>query len=169
MKSVQTLSYFWSVFSRIRTEYGPEITLYLDTFQVVYATYIVSCQKNQNLQLFGWFFFIKIWIPNTNQPSQTILNAHTPWSTIVESEGNFWMKFASIVISIPQGSIILGFAYENDELSISEKSSIKSVHMSNFSDPYFNALSLNTVIYRIRTLFTDCFRSFKTRDCFQPV
>ena len=115
------------------------------------------------------FFFIKIWIPNTNQPSQTILNAHTPWSTIVESEGNFWMKFASIVISIPQGSIILGFAYENDELSISEKSPIKIVHMSNFSDPYFNALSLNTVIYRIRTLFTHCFRSFKTRDCFQPV
>ena len=32
VESVQVRSDFWSVFSRIRTEYGPEITLYLDTF-----------------------------------------------------------------------------------------------------------------------------------------
>ena len=49
MKSVQIQSYFWSVFSCIRTEYGdlpllslnigkhgPEITPYLDTFHVVF-------------------------------------------------------------------------------------------------------------------------------------
>ena len=48
VKSVQILSFFWSVFSRILTEYGylsvfspnagkygPEITPYLDTFQAV--------------------------------------------------------------------------------------------------------------------------------------
>ena len=51
LKSVQIRSYFWSVFSCIRTEYGdllrkslfspntgkhgPEITLYLDTFHAV--------------------------------------------------------------------------------------------------------------------------------------
>ena len=35
VKSVQIRSYFWSVFSRIRTEYGPEITPYLDTFHEV--------------------------------------------------------------------------------------------------------------------------------------
>ena len=51
LKSVQMRSYFWSVFSCIRTEYGdllrkslfspnagkhgPEITLYLDTFHAV--------------------------------------------------------------------------------------------------------------------------------------
>ena len=32
MKSAQIRSYFWSVFSRIRTEYGPEKTPYLDKF-----------------------------------------------------------------------------------------------------------------------------------------
>ena len=48
MKSVQIRSYFWSVFSRIRTEYGeifspnsgkygPEITPYLATFHAVYV------------------------------------------------------------------------------------------------------------------------------------
>ena len=55
MKSVQTLSYFWSVFSRIRTEYGPEITLYLDTFQVVYATHVMS--KEPKLATFWLIFF----------------------------------------------------------------------------------------------------------------
>ena len=35
MKSVQTRSFLWSVFSRIRTEYGPEETPYLDTFHAV--------------------------------------------------------------------------------------------------------------------------------------
>ena len=35
VKSVQIRSYFWSVFSCIRTEYGPEITPYLDTFHAV--------------------------------------------------------------------------------------------------------------------------------------
>ena len=32
VKSVQIRSFFWSVFSRIWTEYGPEKTPYLDTF-----------------------------------------------------------------------------------------------------------------------------------------
>ena len=35
VKSVQIRSYFWSVFSCIRTEYGPEKTPYLDTFNAV--------------------------------------------------------------------------------------------------------------------------------------
>ena len=35
LKNVQIRSYFWSVFSCIRTEYGPEITLYLDIFHEV--------------------------------------------------------------------------------------------------------------------------------------
>ena len=35
VKSVQIWSYFWSVFSRIRTKYGPEITPYLDTFRAL--------------------------------------------------------------------------------------------------------------------------------------
>ena len=34
-KSIQIRSYFWSVFSRIRTEYGPEITPYLDIFHAM--------------------------------------------------------------------------------------------------------------------------------------
>ena len=48
VKSVQIRSYFWSVFSRIQTEYGeifspnagkygPEITPYLATFHAVYV------------------------------------------------------------------------------------------------------------------------------------
>ena len=41
MKSVQIRSYFWSVFSSIRTEYGPEISLYLDTFHAVLITTIL--------------------------------------------------------------------------------------------------------------------------------
>ena len=52
MKSVQIPSFFWSVFSRIRTEYGdllfspnagkygPEKTPYLDTFHAVYPSTI---------------------------------------------------------------------------------------------------------------------------------
>ena len=35
VKSIQIRSFFWSVFSRIRTEYGPEKTPYLDTFHAV--------------------------------------------------------------------------------------------------------------------------------------
>ena len=39
VKSVQIRSFFWFVFSRIRTEYGPEKTPYLDIFHTVW-TYI---------------------------------------------------------------------------------------------------------------------------------
>ena len=39
VKSVQIRSFFWSVFSRIRTEYGPEKTPYLDP---VHAVVIIS-------------------------------------------------------------------------------------------------------------------------------
>ena len=37
VKSVQIGSFFWSVFSRIRTEHGPGKTPYLDTFYAVCA------------------------------------------------------------------------------------------------------------------------------------
>ena len=37
VKSVQIGSFFWSVFSCIRPEYGPEKTPYLDTFHAVYG------------------------------------------------------------------------------------------------------------------------------------
>ena len=37
VKSVQIRSFFWSVFSCIQTEYGPEKTPYLDTFRAVLA------------------------------------------------------------------------------------------------------------------------------------
>ena len=37
MKSVQIRSFLWAAFSRIRTEYEPEKTLYLDTFHAVLA------------------------------------------------------------------------------------------------------------------------------------
>ena len=43
VKCVQTRSFFWSVFSRIRTEYEPEKTPYLDSFQAV---------SNQNTLVF---------------------------------------------------------------------------------------------------------------------
>ena len=36
MKCFQIWSFFWSVFSRTRTEYGPEKILYLDTFHAVF-------------------------------------------------------------------------------------------------------------------------------------
>ena len=35
VKSVKMRSYFWSIFSRFWTEYGPEITPYLDIFRAV--------------------------------------------------------------------------------------------------------------------------------------
>ena len=38
VKSVQIWSYFWSVFLRIRSEYGPEITPYLELFHAVRTT-----------------------------------------------------------------------------------------------------------------------------------
>ena len=37
--------FFWSVFPRIRTEYGPEKTLYLDTFHAVIALGILNSTK----------------------------------------------------------------------------------------------------------------------------
>ena len=40
VKSVQIRSFLWSVFSRIRTEYGPEKTPYLDTFHDVKPSYV---------------------------------------------------------------------------------------------------------------------------------
>ena len=45
-KSVQIWSYFWSVCSCIRTEYGPEITPYLNTFHAVYITETCSSYSN---------------------------------------------------------------------------------------------------------------------------
>ena len=44
-KSVQIWSYFWSVCSCIRTEYGPEITPYLNTFHAVIVSVVVSFIK----------------------------------------------------------------------------------------------------------------------------
>ena len=48
VKSVQIRSFFWSVFSRIyiRTEYGPEKTPYLDTFHVLYATFLQELHQS---------------------------------------------------------------------------------------------------------------------------
>ena len=43
VKCVQIRSFFWFVFSRIRTEYGPEKTPYLDSFHAV---------SNQNTLVF---------------------------------------------------------------------------------------------------------------------
>ena len=37
MKSFQIRSFFWSVLYRIQSEYGPEITPYLDTFHTVFV------------------------------------------------------------------------------------------------------------------------------------
>ena len=80
--------------------------------------------------------------------------------------------FASIVITTPQGSIILYFVYENSQLSINEESPtfqcVKSVYITSFSGPYFTTLGLNTEIYRIGKLFDNCFPSCKTIDCFHP-
>ena len=42
VKSVQIRSFFWSVFSCIRIEYGPEITPYLDTFHAVWFALQIS-------------------------------------------------------------------------------------------------------------------------------
>ena len=41
VKSVQIRSCFWSVISCIWTEYGPEITLYLDTFHAVFFSVLL--------------------------------------------------------------------------------------------------------------------------------
>ena len=38
VKILQIRIFFWSVFSRIRTEYGPEKTPYLDTFHAVFMS-----------------------------------------------------------------------------------------------------------------------------------
>ena len=40
VKSVQIRSFFWSVFSRIPTEYGPEKTQYFDNFHAVQVSQI---------------------------------------------------------------------------------------------------------------------------------
>ena len=51
VKIVQIRSFFWSVFSRIRTEYGTEKALYLETFHAV------SCKdydSASNWHVEGW-------------------------------------------------------------------------------------------------------------------
>ena len=51
-KCVQTRSFFWSVFSRIRTEYGPEKIPYLDTFHAVFSfqCHFLSVRYQSNSQ-----------------------------------------------------------------------------------------------------------------------
>ena len=55
VKSVQIRSYFWSVSSRVRTEYGPEITPYLDTLSLRIQS---ECRKirTRNSSVFGYFW-----------------------------------------------------------------------------------------------------------------
>ena len=59
--------------------------------------------------------------------------------------------FAFIVITTPQGTIILWYLHENDKLSINVKSPIfqcvKSVPILSFCDLYFTMLGLNTDIF----------------------
>ena len=45
VKSVQIRSFFWSIFSYIRTEYGPEKTMYLDTFHAVFLAVVNAFAK----------------------------------------------------------------------------------------------------------------------------
>ena len=54
VKCVQLRSFFWSVFSRIRTEYGPEKTPYLDTFHAVFIEWIHNWFRNSmSMDLLG--------------------------------------------------------------------------------------------------------------------
>ena len=50
VKIFQIRIYFWSAFSCIRTEYGPEVTPYLDTFHAVIAgkVYETMSRNKQN-------------------------------------------------------------------------------------------------------------------------
>ena len=66
MKSVQTRSYFWSVFSCIQTEYGdllrkygPEKTPYLDTSRSVGNYNTVLALDNPELKRTPFFVFMK--------------------------------------------------------------------------------------------------------------
>ena len=67
MKSVQIRSNFWSVFSCIRTEYGPEITPYLYTFHAVlcfiykYMGQIIQEWTKKNLWETAFKKFEVIW------------------------------------------------------------------------------------------------------------
>ena len=104
---------------------------------------------------------------NSFTHTHTHTHRHTHTHTYIHTH-----MFASIVITTPQSSIILCFVNENNELSINAKypifQCVKSVRIPSFSGRYVTALlGLNTEIYRIRTLFTDCFRSCKTIDCCQ--
>ena len=52
VESVQVRSYFWSVFSCMRTEYGPEITPYLDTFYAVIGWVLLTEIKGELYSLY---------------------------------------------------------------------------------------------------------------------
>ena len=57
MKSVQIRSYSWSVISCIQTEYGPEITLHLDTFHAVLKlvyNYLQDWKQRRKTAFFFW-------------------------------------------------------------------------------------------------------------------
>ena len=58
VKSVQIRSYFWSAFSCILIEYGPEITPHLDIFQAE-SVWLISLSETKNivsLNTFSFFF-----------------------------------------------------------------------------------------------------------------
>ena len=71
VKSVQIRSFFWSVFSRIRTEYGPEKTPYLDTFDAM-----------QNLLFLSNYAWILNFLSAPLTAVLTNLNLHYPFSEI---------------------------------------------------------------------------------------
>ena len=68
-KSVQTRSFFWSVFSCIQTKYEPEKTPYLDTFHAVRVKHVFFINRSllsyyqTNLMMIGCDVFLLFGLP----------------------------------------------------------------------------------------------------------
>ena len=79
VNSVQIRSYFWFVFSCIRTEYGREITLYLDIFQVV-------SEKQNSFRPIVHFLFYCFLLTHF----KPLIPFYTPWKHKPEQEVFCW-------------------------------------------------------------------------------
>ena len=105
---VQIRSYFWSVFSCIRTEYGPEITPYLDTFLDTFhavqqkANRLCISNSPQRLRGFGYRNCVKLPVFRRNflHMSIVLIFLYIVFGTIVTLIGMTMFNFSFSLVLI---------------------------------------------------------------------
>ena len=85
VQSAQIRSFFWSVFSRIRTKYGPEKTPYLDTFHAVFLLQTLTI-----ILIASWLTYLT---PITNISTIFLRWIHPNTTTSPTKKENFSCRF----------------------------------------------------------------------------